>query len=598
MKDFDAVLERSDILHSSGNTKDRERIRAVMNGGGLGVHAVLNWYDGQPYQGSGSGAGPDSLGVDLPTANIMYSGLERLAQKLGRAPTIKTDMIPTKDTNKNRERAEKRARIVRGWDDTTRMELQYPQIGRWLPGYGFTFHTIRERKIGGQTIPVAELRDPYDVFPGFWGPDQQPSEVAIYRQVSRKELKRAYPEYGEVMDKRWSTTNKAVPILGTGDRSWEGNPHHPVTLIEYYDHDGTHIICPELGAKLGFIPNPLESGPAFVMAKRFSFDQLQSHFHHVFGLMAMMAKMNLLGLIAAEDANFRETNIVGELIGDTYERGRFAVNQFEPGTRIEKPTGEQIQQTFQAINILERQFRTVAGYDVAQDGQSPNSFATGQGIRELGSSFSESIREYQTTMKHAIECIDMKRLEWDDTMHARTRKKVYWYEGSSAQEETYRPDKDIAGDYRTERIYGAMSTFDDSQQIISGLQLLQARIIDRRTMQENVDGLHNVDLVNERIDQDMAKEQLMQALGGLAANQDPRAQMALVEIMANPGKTEETLKKLFTPEEPQLSPEEEAMIAAQGGGMGGEMGPPPAVQTILSQLESPGGGVQTVGQLA
>jgi hypothetical protein len=608
MKSIQDIVERAEVLKKMASGGDRERIRAVMNGGALGVQAVLKYGGpGTPVQqsGAGTGQGSDSgLGVDLPTANIMYSSLERLAQRIGRAPSLKTDMIPTKDTDPARKRAEKRGRIVTGWDDITRMEMQYPQIGRWLPGYGFTFHAIRERTFGDTTYPVAELRDPYDVYPGMWGVDQQPSEVAVYRHLSYKELKYAYPEQAELMDtKRAKTTKGAgVPIIGQSG-SWEGNPNNPVTVIEYFCNDGTYVVCPELSAMLGFVPNPLTSGPAFVVTKRFSFDQLQSQFHHVFGLMAMMAKLNILGLIGVEDSTFRETNIIGEMVGDTYERGRLAVNEFEPGTRIEKPTSDQLQQTWQAINILERQFRVVAGYDVAQDGQSPNSFATGEGIKELGSSADLNVKENQTAIRHSIELADRKRLEWEQVLHASEKKKVFWFEGSKANEETYIPSKDIAGDYRTNREYGAMATFDENSKIVAGLQLLQARIIDRRTLQDNLDGLKNTSLINERIDEDQAKEMLIGALGQRSAEKDPAATMALVEIMDSGRQAKDTLKKLFTPQEPQMSPEEEQMMAMAGGGMPGggpegvEGGPPPAVQTILSQMETEGGGAMSVGRM-
>ena len=600
--DIGDVLDRAQILKGQHDSSDRQRIRAVMNGGALGVQSVLNWGgSGTPFQGAGSGKGADSgLGVDLPTANIMYSGMERMAQKIGREPTIKTDMIPTRDTQTARNKAEKRSRIVRGWDENDRMELQYPQIGRWLPGYGFTFHTIRERDFGGTPYPVAELRDPYNVYPGMWGTTQQPSEVAIYRAVSRKEFVKVYPHLREMVDKRFDRGTSGVPIIGELS-SWEGNPHRPLTLVEYMNEDGTYVVCPELDIQCGYIPNPLTEGPAFVLTKRFSFDKLQSQWHHAFGLMAMMAKLNILGLIAAEDSAFRETNIIGEMVGDEYERGRFAVNQFEPGTRIEKPTSDQLQQTFQAINVLERQFRIVAGYPVADDGQSPNSFATGQGIRELGAAASENVKEYQTAIKHSIELIDRKRLEWEDVMHANSKKRVYWYEGGTQFEETYTPSKDIAKDYRTQRIYGAMATFDENSKIVAGLQLLQARVIDKRTLQENLDGFHNVSLINERADQDMAKEQMIQGLGQRFAERDPAAALALTEILKNPKGASETLTKLFTPEDPQMTPEEEAMMAAGPGGPGGPEGeagvPPPAVQTILAQMETAGGGVQSVGQL-
>jgi len=606
MKDYQTIVQRARTLKGLANVKDRSRIRSVMNGGAAGVQAVLN--HGVPYQGPGSGKGADtSLGVDLPTANIMWSGLERMAQRIGRPPTLKTDMIPTQDNEKARKKAEKRGRIVRAWDETSRMDMQYPQIGRWLPGYGFTLHVIRERKFGDTTYPVAELRDPYDVYPGMWGADQQPSEVAVIRHMDRSRVIEAYPAFRESFQKSQSRRREGagIPIIGSSS-GWEGNPHRGVEVIEYMCDDGTYVAIPEIEKVVSYIPNPLEGGPAFVVTKRFSFDQLQGQYHHAFGLMAMMGKLNILGLIATEDAVFRETNIIGEMVGSTYDRGRKAVNLFEPGTRVEKPTGDQLQQTWQAINIIERQFRIVAGYDVAQDGQSPNSFATGQGIKELGSAADLNVKEYQVAIGNSVELIDRKRLEWEEKMHASTKKKVFWFEGGNHFEEKYTPNKDIDKDYRTKRVYGAMATFDEAQKVVAGLQLVQARIMDRRTMQENMDGFDNVSLMNERMDQDQAKEMLLQSLGQRAAQGDPAADMALIEILDNPGEAVSTLKKLFTPQEPEMSEQEMAMAGAPGmpppgmmppGGDQLEGGPPPGVSTILSQMESPGGGAMTVGQM-
>ena len=116
-----------------------------------------------------------------------------------------------------------------------------------------------------------------------------------------------------------------------------------------------------------------------------------------------------------------------------------------------------------------------------------------------------------------------------------------------------------------------------------------------------MDGLHNITNINERIDQKNAKDMMMQGLGQRFGEKDPAAAMALTEIIDKPANTVDVLKKLFTPEAPQMSPEEQAM--AQGMGPGGpegmEMGPPPAVQTVLSQMETPGGGggVMSVGRM-
>ena len=39
----------------------------------------------------------------------------------------------------------------------------------------------------------AELRDPYNCFPGYFGADQQPKEMAIVRRVPKAALSKAYP---------------------------------------------------------------------------------------------------------------------------------------------------------------------------------------------------------------------------------------------------------------------------------------------------------------------------------------------------------------------------------------------------------------------
>ena len=584
------ISERIDALRNLHQNSDRERIRAVMNGGAAGIQAVLAWGSDNPAQEAAA------LGVDLPTANVMWSGLERLAQRIGRMPTLKTDMLPTRDTSTARKKSEKRARIVSGWDEMSRLEMHYPQMGRWIPGYGYSMHRIKEDLWGGEPYPVAELRDPYDVYPGWWGPGQQPSEACVVRRIPEAAVKAKYPSAD------WSKRHTNTGVVQYRNGSWEGTGGD-LELVEYINEEGSYIVTSDYGNVLDFIPNPLTSGPAFVFTKRFAFDELKSQYTHTFGLMAMMAKLNLLGLIAAEDGTFRETNVFGDLTSTEYSKGRDALNFFEPGARVEKPVGEIVNQTWQAINILERQFRIVAGYDVQQDGSSPNSWATGAGMEELQGAADNNVREYHVAMRHGTEMIDRKRLEWDQEVHPNRKRRVHWYEGAEAFEEMYTPVEDIDHDYRTRRVYGAMATFDETSKILAGMQLLGARVIDRRTLQENLDGFENISLINERIDQDQAKEQLIAGLGAMFAERDPTAGMALTEIYTNPKNVEDTLKKLFTPDNPEPTPEEMAM--AQGGlpaAMGQtqppslEAGAPPPVQTILSQMEGQGGGVQTVQQ--
>ena len=56
--DADYVLDRANILKGMANISDRARIRAIMNGGALGMQSVRNWGGGTPHPGPGSCKGP------------------------------------------------------------------------------------------------------------------------------------------------------------------------------------------------------------------------------------------------------------------------------------------------------------------------------------------------------------------------------------------------------------------------------------------------------------------------------------------------------------------------------------------------------------
>jgi hypothetical protein len=387
--------------------------------------------------------------------------------------------------------------------------------------------------------------------------------------------------------------------------AWEGPAgSDAVLLAEYIDSSGTYLMALDHDFLLDHVPNPLGSGPAFALARRPSFDQAKGQYDHLIGLMGMMAKLNVLAYMATEDAVFRETNIIGDMISAKYRRGRMATNFFATGTRVEKPTADVSFQVFNQIDRVERQLRIGANYSVVEDSESPNSFATGRGLDKLTEAPSINVGEYQTQMGFALELIDAKRLEWEERMYGSQLKEISANVRGTQINESYRPSKDIAGRYESRRVYGVMAGWDEPDKIVTGLQLLQAELIDHETMQDNLDGLENRTRVNDRIRQRKTEDRIYDILSQRASDGDPKAEMALVEIMSNPTDITEILTKFYTPEEPEMSPEEQALAAGLGGG-GGPGGPgvvpPDDVSTVLSRLMSGGqadAGVQTVGRLA
>jgi hypothetical protein len=555
----------------------RGRVRAIMNGGPDGIQALLgdNLKGFQDWQ--------------VPVPNLMMSGLEHLAQKIGRIPNLKVDVPNGKDSDRARQKAEKVGRIVNAYDEVQKLDLQMPQVGRWLPGYGFSVWVIREKRdANGTPYPCAELRDPYNCFPGYFGADQQPKDMAIVRRVPKEALARTYPKYAnQILNKDAYNTD----FLGVGNAyasaytdqyngSWANSNGDGDLIAEYYNLEGTYIFHMTSATILDFIPNPLDSGPAFVIAKKFSFDRLQGQYDQIIGLMASMAKINVMSIIAMEDAVFTETNISGEIESGQYRKGRFAVNYLAPGTQVSKPASNVPYQIFQQIDRIERQLRVGGSYPTTDDSQSPLAFATGRGLEELGASMSLMIREYHTVMSDAIEMIDSKRLEWDAKMYGGMSKSLSGYMDNTFYSETYDPSKDI-NSYKTRRVYGAMAGYDEPQKIVTGLQLLQAGIIDKQTLQENLDGLDNLVRVNDRITKEKMDDALQVALLTQAQSGDLKALMAITQIRKNPDDVQNILDKFFTAEEPEIPTAEQDLL---GGGALPPQGPPPGIAQLLGGI--------------
>ena len=297
--------------------------------------------------------------------------------------------------------------------------------------------------------------------------------------------------------------------------------------------------------------------------------------------MASMAKINILSVIAMEDAVFTETNIVGEIESGQYRKGRNSINYLTPGSQVVKPTTNLPYQLFEQVGRLERQLRVVAGYPVQDDAISPNSFVTGRGLEELESGVSQMVNEYHTILEYALQEIDAKRLELDETLFAKRRKPISGtYKGASFSE-SYTPSTDIDQNYITRRKYGAMASFDAPNKIITGLQLLNAGIIDRETLQQEMDGLENLSQINERITKQKTEEILYQMLLQQSQQGDKAAMMAVVEIYNNPKDIGRTLEKFFSAAGEEPSPEEQALMQQQAMQQQQAAGGPPNLAQLL-----------------
>ena len=520
-------------------------------------------------------------GETPPVANLVHSALNRLAQKINHVPDLTVDAH--RDSQTAREQAEKIERIVRSYDDAARMDLATPQLARWLPGYGFCPIVVTDGyDRDGNPFPFAEIRDPYDSFPSSWGIQRPPDRIAFLRQIDPNRLARIYPEHAADI-RRQSTYGGAVLLDSTSQS--QGPRGSTIEVAEYIDVNGTWTVLESKQILLDFTPNPVYPMPCFTVAQRFSFNKLIGHSDQSVGLLLANAKLNLLTLIAMEDAVFAEKVLEGELAqGNEWRTGPNAINHVTPGSKVYRLPSGVPPQMFQETDRVERQFRVTSGYSVMDDAQSPNSFVTGRGLDELRSGVDNEVKEYRTVERRAFEDIDTIRLCWDEKAYPNKRKPIYGYTGKARGAEMYRPKADIGGRWRTRRKDGLLSGLDEPSKVIQLLQLAQAEWMDDISAMEQIDGIDDIPKVRKRLASQRSEKLLTDIIGGLAGQGDPRAMEAFLRTMA-PSDWKEALEDLFMPDEdeqgqgqPPLGPPDQQAA-----------GPSEDTATLMSRMLSGGG---------
>lgn len=587
----------------------RGTIRAIMNGGSEAVAHLLGESMSDKYS-------------VMPVANYMVMAAQRMGQKIGQVPPVNVDPPVNRDSDRARHRAEKKERIVKSFDDSARMQMQAPQLGMWLPGYGFTpFVVSIGRDANNDPYPKAQIRDPYEALPSEWSVDQQPEDIAFHRRIPVKKLKEMFPEHKDRLQAlsyesgfRYTTGGRYIDLAEyapTGTWSNQGGTSSSaIDVYEYINEEGTWWILPRLEYLLLHVPNPLKNRPPFYVAKRFSFDRLTGQYDHIIGLMGAIARLNLLLIISIEDNVNAETNIIGDVMGGSYKRGRKAVNKLTPGSSVDKSNFRVPFETFQQAGRLETQLRDIASYPMTDDARSPSSWTTGQGLRELQTSIDSEVRQYFTVTEDLFKNLDAMRFEFAERVHANRELSIQGLHKKAPYRETYIPSRDIQGDYYTRREFGAFAELDDMGQIVAHLNLQSAEIIDSVTVRENVPRLNNITQIESRIEWQKAKDTLHQMVLAMANGEmpdpDPRVVMFLMDSLPE-GQMKKRFQEIFKPEEKleQMEQQEQqalqdpmaAMMGAMGGGGQGQLpgGPgggavPPDAQQVLQRLTMGGGG--------
>ena len=111
-----------------------------------------------------------------------------------------------------------------------------------------------------------------------------------------------------------------------------------------------------------------------------------------------------------------------------------------------------------------------------------------------------------------------------------------------------------------------------------------------------MDGLEDITKIQQRVNKEKAETVLFESLMAQAAQGNPKATMAAIEIRKNPQKISDILDKFYTPEEPAMSPQEKALTQQ---GLGPVPQGEPDIASVLAGLAGapPQGGPPQGGPL-
>jgi hypothetical protein len=203
-----------------------------------------------------------------------------------------------------------------------------------------------------------------------------------------------------------------------------------------------------------------------------------------------------------------------------------------------------------------------------------SSVITGQGVQALMGGFDTQIKTAQEVFRSTLRKVYAIAFEMDERIWPDVSKTIRGEHNGAPFEITYKPSKDIKGDYTIDVSYGMLAGLQPNQALVFMLQLRGDKLISRDMIQRQMPFDVNVSQLQSQIDVEETRDALKQAVFGVgqalpemvaqgASPSQTINQMAtLIQMLGKGSSIEDAAAAAFAP--PPPAPDEEA----------GEAGPP------------------------
>jgi hypothetical protein len=531
-------------------------------------------------------------GID---ANVVANFIDIVARDLSEvmAPLPAVNCSAANQVNdRARNFADKRTRIASNYFQHSDLSVQMYSGADWYITYGFLPFMIElddEAK-----MPRIRLENPIGAYPEF---DRYGRCVAFAKRYTMTlgELVAEFPEYSS-------------QLLGVD--GYEQDLNAQIEMIRYYDADQSVIYIPNRkNLILSQAKNPLGKMMVVVARKPSVDGDLRGQFDDILGIQLLRNRFALLAMEAAEKS-VQAPIILPDDVDELQLGGDAIIRTRNPaGARrleLSIPQGAFIEQ--QALN---QELRVGARYPEGRTGNIDASIVTGQGVQALMGAFDTQVKSAQAIFAAALRDVITLCFQVDELIYP-DEKTIRGVDAGSPYEITYKPSKDIKGDYSADVRYGMLAGLNPAQGLIFMLQALGGGLISTdMAMRELPFGI-NVTQEQEKIEIEGMRKALISSMQSYAQSipqmamqgQDPTKvvqQFADVIKARKAGKSiEDAIQEVFTPVEPPAGAQptvEQPVPAAPGAPVGGaspQLPPQDQMQTLLSRLTGQGGATSSV----
>lgn len=549
------------------------------------------------------GSMPDAWPKPI-VANWIDTSARQLAENLAPLPAINcaTGVMASFTARKF---AGKRTKIAYSYVDESELKRHAPTACDWYISYGMMPIIVEPDFVKGR--PRLRYDSPMKAYPQWDLHGKLISYTKIWREEAWK-LAAKFPEHRSL-------------IMGKKGEPWEtgSDPDTLLECVKYCDKDDYVLYLPERkNLVLSATPNLFGKVPVAIAVKPTYDDQPRGQFDDAKWVHLARAKMALLGLEATQKTVRAPLAIPNDvqkipfgddaLIRTANPRDIVRVGQDIPAA------------AFQQEAMLEQEIMRATRTPAAASGDINASIITGKGVEALQGGYDTQIATGQLMIGHALEqaismCFEMDEKFWPDES-----KTIQGTVNGTPFSETYRPSKDIRGDYTVNVSYGFAAGMNPNQALVFLLQLRGDQDISRDFLQRQLPLDIDVTAMQSQIDTEQVTDALKQGIfsmlasAGIMAQQglDPtetlRKAASIIELREKGTPMHEAILKAFAP--PPAPPGAQTGGAPGGGAEGGtpyginpatgapggvapgqaELGPggKPDLQTLLAGLTAQG----------